>query len=143
MDMLDEHNLADLSRRFMMRTTRRFGRHVRFTWSRTGGKGEGGIRQFSTPDYIMARENGQSRMRRVGFRAPRYLNSDHRAIAVDIRVGSKGKLKEYRRMRQKFPLSLATGPHDKDTTTFAMLAAECMEPWSNRPKGKDWVREGT
>jgi hypothetical protein len=62
---------------------------------------------------------------------------------ADIRVGSQGKLKEYRRKRHKFPLSLATGPQDKDTTTFMMLAAECMGPKSKRQKGKDWVSMGT
>ena len=58
-----------------------------------------------------------------------------------IRVGSRGKLKEYRRKRHKFPL--AAGPQDNDTTTFMMLAAECMEPKSKRQKGKDWVSKGT
>ena len=132
-DMLDEHNLADLSRRFMMRTTRRYGRHVWFTWSRKVGKGEGNIRRFSTPDYVMVQENRQSKVRRVGFRAPRFLHSDHRAIVVDIRAGRKGKLKEYQRMRQKFPRSLATGPQDEDTTSFAKLAAES---WSLGQKGQ-------
>ena len=82
-------------------------------------------------------------MRGVGYRFPKYLHSDHRAIVADIRVGSRGRLKEYWRMRLKFPLSLATGPQDEDTTTCAALAAECMEPKSKRQKGKDWVSEGT
>jgi hypothetical protein len=40
-------------------------------------------------------------------------------------------------------LTLAVGPRDEDITTFAMLAAECIEPKSKRPKGKDWVSKGT
>ena len=46
-------------------------------------------------------------------------------------------------MRQRFPLRLVTGPQDEDTTTFAALAAECMEPKSKRQKGKDWIGEAT
>jgi len=76
----------------------------------------------------MVRENRQSKVRGVGFKAPRFLHSDLRAVVADIRVGHRGKLKKYRRMRQTFPLTLETGPHDKDTTTFAKLAAKCMEP---------------
>ena len=75
-------------------------------------------------------------MKGVGFRFPWFLHSDHRAVVVDIRVGSQGRLKEYRRNRQKFPLCLAMGPQDKDTTTFTALAAECMEPKSKRKRGR-------
>jgi hypothetical protein len=127
-DLLDEHNLTDSSKRFLMRHTRRFGRHIRFTWTRKGKEGKGEERHFSTPDYIMVRENGQCKVKGVGFRAPRFLHSDHRAIVADIRVGHRGKLKVYRRLRQTFPLTLGTGPYDEDTTTFAKLAAKCMEP---------------
>ena len=142
-DLLDEYNFTDSSRRFRMRTPRRFGRHVRFTWSRKGGQGEGGIRRFSTPDYILVRGDVHSKVMGVGFRSPRFLHSDHRAVVANIRVGCRGKLKEYRRLRQEFPLRLAVGPQDKDTTNFAQLAAKCMEPKSKRPKGKDWVSKGT
>jgi hypothetical protein len=43
-DLLDEYNATDSLRRFMMRSPRRFRRHVRFTWSRKGGKEDGGER---------------------------------------------------------------------------------------------------
>ena len=142
-DLLDKYNVTDLSRRFMLQAPRRFGGHVRFTWSRKWGRGREGTRHYSTPDYFMVQGDGQSKVKGVGFRFPRFLHSDHRAIVADIRVGSRGKLKEYRRKRQKFPLSLATGPQDEDTTTFTTLAAECMEPKSKRQKGKDWVSKGT
>lgn len=91
----------------------------------------------------MVQGDGQSKVKGVGFRFPWFLHSDHRAIVADIRVGSRGKLKEYQRKRHKFPLSLAAGPQDDDTTTCMMLAAECMEPKSKRQKGKDWVSKGT
>ncbi len=91
----------------------------------------------------MVQGDGQSKVKGVGFRFPWFLHLDHRAVVAIIRVGHRGKLKEYQHMRQKFPLTLETGTHDEDTTTFAKLAAECMEPRSKRPKGKDWVSEGT
>ena len=50
--------------------------------------------------------------------------------------GQSGRLKEYRSKRQQFPLRLAMVPQDEDTTTFAALAAKCMEPKSKRQKGK-------
>ena len=82
-------------------------------------------------------------MKGVGFKTPRYLDSDHRAVVAKVWVGGQRKLREYRRVRQRFPLTLAVGPQDEDTTTFALLAAKCIEPKSKAPKGKDWVREGT
>ena len=66
-DLLDEYNVADLLRRFVMRFPRRFGRHVRFTWSQKGRQGEGGIRRFLTPDYIMVQGDRHSKVRGVGF----------------------------------------------------------------------------
>jgi hypothetical protein len=77
----------------------------------------------------------------LGFQ--QFLHSDHRAIVADIQVGSRSRLKEFRRKHQKFPLCLETGLQDKDTTTFVALAAECMGPKSKKQKGKDWVSETT
>jgi hypothetical protein len=79
----------------------------------------------------------------VGFRSPRFLHSDHRAVVANIRVGRKGQLKDYRRARQKFLLSLPIGPKDANTTTFDALAAKCVNPKTKRAPGKDWVSEGT
>ena len=142
-DLLDEYNVTDSSRRFMLQSLCRFGGHVRFTWSRKWGRGIEGTRHYLTPDYFMVQGDGQSKVKGVGFRFPQFLHSDHRAVAADICVGCQGKLKENRCMRQRFPLSLAMGPQDKDTTTFAALAGKCMEPQSKRQKGKDWVSKAT
>ena len=101
------------------------------------------MRIYSTPDYFMVQEEGQSKVKGVGFRILRYLHLDNWAVVANIQVGHRGKLKEYRRMCQQFPLSLATGLQDEETTTFAALAAKCMEPKSKRQKGKDWVSKGT
>jgi len=66
------------------------------------------MRHYLTPDYFMVQEDGQRKVKGLGYRFPRFLHLDHRAIVEDIRMGSQGRLKEYRRMRHKFPLSLAT-----------------------------------
>jgi len=78
----------------------------------------------------------------MGFRSPRFLHSDHRAVVANIRVGRKGRLKNYRHPCQKFPLSLPIGPKDANTTTFDALAAKCINPKMMRAPGKSWISEG-
>ena len=73
-DLLDEYNVTDSSRRFMMRSPRRFGRHLRFTWSRKWGRGGESTRHYSTPDYFMVQGDGQSKVKEVEFRFPRFLH---------------------------------------------------------------------
>ena len=79
----------------------------------------------------------------VGFRSPRYLHLDHRAVVANVRVGRKGRPKKYRWERQKFPLSLPLGPKDENTALFDALAAKCVDPKPTWPPGKDWISEGT
>ncbi len=67
---------------------------------------------------------------------------DHRAVVANIWVGRKGRLRNYRRTCQKFPLTLPLGPQDKNTTTFKALAAECVEPKTMWLPGKDWISKG-
>jgi len=83
------------------------------------------------------------RFKGVGFRSLRFLHSYHRTSVANIRGGRKGRLKNYRRTRQKFPLSLPIGPKDANTTTFDALAAKCVNPKMMRAPGKDWISEGT
>jgi hypothetical protein len=94
------------------------------------------------PDYIMARARDISQFKGVGFRSPRFLHSDHRAVVTNIQVGRKGQLRDYPRARQKFPLSLPIRPKDANTTTFDALAAKCVNPKTKRAPGKDWVSKG-
>jgi hypothetical protein len=84
-----------------------------------------------------------SQFQGVGFRSPRFLHWDHRAVVVNIRVGRKGRLKKYRRARQKFPLSLPPGPKDPNTVLFDALAAKCADPKPTRAPRKKWISEGT
>ena len=83
------------------------------------------------------------RFKGVGFRSPRFLHSDHCTVVANIWVGRNGRLKNYRRTCQKFPLSLPIGPKDANTTTFDALAAKCVDPKMMRAPGKDWISEGT
>ena len=87
----------------------------------------------------MARAGDMANIRGVGFRSPRFLHSDHRAVVGNIQVGraGTGRLKKYRCECQKFPLSLPLGPKDANTTTFDALAAKCNKPKTKRPPGKD------
>jgi hypothetical protein len=139
-DLLDEINLIDTSRRFRLRTTQRASTRARWTWSHQ----RQGRWYYSQPDYCMAREGDMANIRGVGFRSPRFLHSDHRAVVVNIQVGwaGTGRLKQYRRECQQFPLTLPLGPKDANTTTFDALAAKCVEPKTKRPPGKDWISEG-
>jgi hypothetical protein len=138
-DLLDEINLIDTSRRFLLRTSRRSTTKARWTWSQK----RGGTRYYTQPDYFMARAGDIAQFRGVGFRFPRFLHSDHRAVVANIRVGRKGRLKKYRRSRQKFPLSLQPGLKDPNTALFDALAAKCVDPTPTRAPGKDWISEGT
>ena len=79
----------------------------------------------------------------MGFQSPRFLHSDHCAVVTNIWVGRKGRLKNYRRARQKFPLTPPLGPKDANTTTFDALAARCVEPKKKQSPGKDWISKGT
>jgi hypothetical protein len=79
-DLLNEINLIDMSRRFAPRRPKRLQNRARWTWWQ---KREGRT-HYSQPDYIMAREGDRRRFWTVGFRWPRYHDSDHRAIVATI-----------------------------------------------------------
>ena len=91
----------------------------------------------------MARSGEMAPIKGVGFRSPWCLHLDHCAVVANIRVGRKGRLRNYRCACQKFLLTLPLGPQDANTTTFDALAAECVEPKMTRPPGKDWISKGT
>jgi len=91
----------------------------------------------------MARAGDMSQFQGVGFRAPRFLHSDHRAVIANFRVGRKGQLKKYRRARQKLLLSLPPGLKDPNTALFDALAAKCVDPKPTRAPGKEWISEWT
>ena len=138
-DLLDEINLIDMSCRFRLWMPQRASTRAWWTWSQK----HQGTWHHMQPDYVMACEGEIAQFKGVGFEPPRFLHSDHRVVVASIRVGRKGRLKNYRRTRQKFPLFLPLGPKDTNTTTFDPLAAECIELKKKGSPGNDWISEGT
>ncbi len=68
---------------------------------------------YSQPDYVLVRKRNRMRFWNVGFRWPRYHDSDHRAIVATIKSGER-RLTEYRKKHQEFPLQLP--PRSSRTT---------------------------
>ena len=123
-DLIDDIDLVDASRRYAPRRPRRQSTRARWTWRQ---KREGKL-HYSQPDYIMARDRDCRRFRNVGFRWPRYHDSDHRAVVATIKSGRR-RLTEYRRKRQKFPLQLPPVEQQDDLTqAFEALKVTCEEP---------------
>jgi len=139
-DFLDEINVVDTSRRFIQHKGRRQGPGAWWTWRQR----RGGRWYHSQPDYIMAREVDMKAFRSVGFCQPRFHDSDHRAVVANISRGRKGRLKKYRRSRQKFPLQLAPlGEQDGVTRLFGKLKEECKETDPKQRPWNDWISEET
>jgi hypothetical protein len=61
-DLLDEINIIDTSRRFPLRTSRRSTTKARWTWSQK----RGGTRYYTQPDYFMARAGDIACPKRLG-----------------------------------------------------------------------------
>jgi hypothetical protein len=139
-DFLDKINVVDTSRKFIQRKGRRQGPGARWTWQQL----RGGRWYHSQPDYVMAREVDTKAFWSVGFRQPRFHDSDHRAVVANIMRGRKGRLKKYRRSRQKFPLQLAPlGEQDEVTRLFGRLKEECKETNPKKQPWNDWISEET
>ena len=98
---------------------------------------------YSQPDYIMVRERDRRRFRNVGFRWPRYHDSDHRAVVATIKSGER-RLTAYRKKRQECPLKLPPAEQqDNLTLAFAALKATCEEPTTTKPQWRDWMHDNT
>jgi hypothetical protein len=131
-DLLDNINLVDTSRRFTPRRPSKQLTRARWTWRH---KREGRM-HYSQPDYSFACKKDIRRFRNVGFRWPRYHDSDHQAVIGTIRTGRR-QLKGYRRKRQEFPLHLPPIEQQDDLTqTFEKMKVACKEPErQRRPTG--------
>ena len=138
-DLFDEINLIDMSRRFALCRPKQLQNRARWTWRQK----RVGRTHYSQPDYIMAREGDGRRFRTVGFRWPWYHDSNHRAVVAKIRRGRVGRLKSYRKQWQRLPMQLPPGPHDQLMTAFETMKATCTDPVSERRECKDWVSDTT
>jgi len=83
-DFLEKINIVDTSRSFIQRKGRRQGPGARWTWRQR----RGGRWYHSQPDYIMPREVDTQAFWSVGFRQPRFHDSDHRAVVAPIFRGA-------------------------------------------------------
>jgi hypothetical protein len=96
-DLIDDIDLVDASRmrRYTPRRPRRQSTRARWTWRQ---KREGKM-HYSQPDYVLVRERDHRRFQKVGFRWPRYHDSDHRAVVAILKSGER-RLTAYRKKRQ-------------------------------------------
>jgi hypothetical protein len=138
-NLLDELCLVDLLCGYQLWTPCRTATRAQWTWSRKWGT----TQHYLQPDYILAHTEETGIFMGMGFRFLWFLHSDHRAIIAVVRVGGEGRLKKYRRKRQKLLLSLPLGPKDAGTTALVALAAECVDPKPMRKPGKDWISKTT
>ena len=100
-DLINDVDHVNTSRRYAPWRPRRQSTRSRWTWRQ---KREGKM-HYLQPDYIMVRDRDCRRFWNVGFRWPQYHDTDHRAVVATIKSGRR-RLKEYRKMRQEFPLKL-------------------------------------
>ncbi len=90
-DFLDKINVVDTLHRFIQRKGRQQGHGARWTWRQR----RGGRWYQSQPDYIMARGVDTTAFQSVGFRRPRFHDTDHRAVVGNILRGRKGRIKKH------------------------------------------------
>jgi hypothetical protein len=137
-DLLNEINLVDMSRKFVQQRGRQQGRGARWTWRQQ----RGGQWHQSQPDYCMALDRDTKLFWNVAFQQPRIHDSDHRAVVASISRGRPGQLKRYCRRRQTFPLQLpSVEEQDEQTRPFVELRKSCTEDALTQRKQNNWISE--
>jgi hypothetical protein len=79
-NLLDNINIVDVSRRFIPQQPRKQSTRAQWTWRH---KREGRM-HHSQPDYILAREGNMRQFRGVRFWWRRYHDLDHQAVVATI-----------------------------------------------------------
>ena len=133
--LLDKINLVDTSRKFTLRQCSLQKARKRWTWRQT----HRGRWIYSQPDYIMAREGGIARLRKVGFQSPPIHDSNHCAVVAHMRRGRDGSLKIYQQNCQCFPITLPPGEQDEMTCQFEELKATIVHPGPKHHPRNDWI----
>jgi hypothetical protein len=78
----------------------------------------------------------------VAFWQPRFHTLDHWAVVASIVRGRQGRMKLYRRSRQRFPLHLPpVEEQDQLTRLFGELQNTCEENAAQRRMKYDWILE--
>ena len=136
-DLLDNINLVDTSRRYTPRRPHKQSTRAQWTWRH---KREGRTHYLQL-DCILARKGTAGRLRNVGFCWPQYHDLDHQAVITAIRT-RMGWLTAYRRKRQEFPLKLPPKElRDDLTQAFENLNATCEEPTAMKYHWRNWMSD--
>ena len=138
-NLLDEINLVDSSRKFLLRRCKLQSVMKRWTWQQRWM----GRWHHSQPDYILAWEGDIRHFRKVAFQSPRVHDSDHRAVIATFRARQSQRLMTYQRNRQRLPLRLATGPHNELTQQFETLKSQCEKTDLKQRQGSNWISDET
>ena len=131
-EQADAMDMVDMGHHF--RQCRR--RRCRGRWTWWMRRGEKTI--SSQCDYPMARVlSTRRRFRRVHLVSPRYHDSDHRASVTQIYSGCGRDMQQYRRNRQRFPITLPrNGPRTELESLFEELQSDCEAPPRSRPSSQ-------
>ena len=137
-EQVDAMDLVEMSGHFRQRRWRRC--QGRWTWRMH----RGGRVISSKCDYLMARETARRRFRRVRLVSPRYHDSDHRAIVAQIYSGCGKDMQQYRRNRQRFPITLPrNGPRTELESWFEELQSDCEAPPIRERPANAWISQST
>jgi hypothetical protein len=137
-DLLNEMNLANMSRKFQQRIGQQQGWGVQWTWRQR----RGGQWHQSQPDYCTARDGDAKLFRGVAFQWPWIHDLDHRAVVALILRGQPGWLKLYCQYCQRYPMQLPpVEEQDEQTHLFRELRKTCEEETPMRHKKNDWILE--
>ena len=131
-DFLDNINVVNASHKYIQCKGKRQGLGAQWTW-------------WQRRDYVMAREGDMKAFWNVASWRLGYHDKDHQAVVAAISKGRKGRLKNYRRSRQKFHLQLPPVElQDGVTEIFRELRGECNEKdpvsclWNNWISKEIW-----
>ncbi len=138
-NLLDEINITNLSRKFLPQRCSQQWRRARWTFRMRRGREW----CYSQPDYFLGNKCITKRLRRVAFQSPRFHDSDHWAFIATFWGGSAHWLKSYQCDRQRFPLRLSHGEETEQTNMFSHFVAECVKPELRKRPGNDWILDRT
>jgi len=137
-EQVDSMDLVEMSGHF--RQCRRRRCRGRWTWQMH----RGGRVISSKCDYLMVRETARRRFQRVRLVSPRYHDSDHRAIVAQIYSGCGRDMQQYRRNRQRFPITLPrNGPRTELESWFEELQSDCEAPPIRECPANAWISQST
>jgi hypothetical protein len=138
-DLLDEINLVDSSRKYLLRRCKLQSGKKSWMWRQR----RMGRWHHSQPDYILAREGNIRYYWKVTFQLPWVHDSNHQAVVATFQARRSRQLTTYHRKQQRLPLRLSTRPHDELTQQFEALKLQCEKADPKKRQGSNWVSDET